>query len=346
MSLRQKLVLPRIVFGTSGLGNIFKALPDTTKREIIAEWFKQGLPVVAADSAGKYGAGLALEVMGRELESLNIDPKTILVSNKLAWRRAPLRTPEPTFEPGVWFDLKHDAVQDISGEGILRCWEEGNKLLGNYPSGLASVHDPDEYLAVAQSPAERQERMGHILDAYKALAKLRDAGEVRGLGIGSKDWRVIRELDALVKLDWVMFANSFTVYRHEPELLDFIEKLRLSGVAIINSAVFHAGYLVGGDYFDYKKVDGSETWHKTVSDWRARFNAACAKYEVKPAHACVQFSFQIPGIESVALSTTRPQAVSENVRMTTEKLPSEFWSSLTAEGLLSERVTGILTASR
>lgn len=346
MAVRPRLDLPKIVFGTSGLGNIFKALPDATKREIIARWFAQGLPLVVADSAGKYGAGLALEVMGRELEALGVPPEKILISNKLAWRRAPLVTPEPTFEPGVWVDIKHDAVQDISGPGIIRCLEEGDALLGKYRSGLGSVHDPDEYLAAAKSPAEREERLGHILEAYRALEKLRDEGKILGVGIGSKDWRVIREIAALVKLDWVMFANSLTVYRHEDELLDFVEKLRLDGVAVINSAVFHAGYLVGGEFFDYRKVDGTEPWHAEVAAWRAKFNAACAKYGVKPAHACVQFSFRIPGIRSVALSTTRPDAVAENVRMTTEELPEDFWRFLASEGLLSERVTRILTVAR
>ncbi|WP_252734005.1 hypothetical protein [Pseudoalteromonas sp. C2R02] len=30
-----------------------------------------------------------------------------------------LTSDEPTFEPGAWFNLKHDAVQDISYQGIL-----------------------------------------------------------------------------------------------------------------------------------------------------------------------------------------------------------------------------------
>ena len=37
-----------------------------------------------------------------------------MISNKLAWKRAPLLTDEPTFEPGAWVNIKHDAVQDIS----------------------------------------------------------------------------------------------------------------------------------------------------------------------------------------------------------------------------------------
>ena len=70
---------------------------------------------VVIDSAGKYGAGLALEVMGQCMRDLGIPPHDVIISNKLAWLRAPLTTPEPTFEPGAWFGLEHDAVQDWRG---------------------------------------------------------------------------------------------------------------------------------------------------------------------------------------------------------------------------------------
>ena len=85
----------------------------------------------------------------------------------------PLTTPEPTFEKGVWMGLKNDSMQDISYEGILRCYEEGNALLGKYTPKLVSVHDPDEYLAAASSPKDREERFANIIDAYKALLKLK-----------------------------------------------------------------------------------------------------------------------------------------------------------------------------
>jgi hypothetical protein len=47
-------------------------------------------------------------------QELGVEPDKVLISNKLAWKRVPLTTPEPTFEPGVWVNLKNDAVQDIS----------------------------------------------------------------------------------------------------------------------------------------------------------------------------------------------------------------------------------------
>lgn len=62
-------------------------LPDATKRAIVRGWFERVTAPVVVDCAGKYGAGLALEVIGRELAALGVDPERILISNKLGWRR-------------------------------------------------------------------------------------------------------------------------------------------------------------------------------------------------------------------------------------------------------------------
>ena len=73
------------------------------------------------DSAGKYGAGLALEELGRCLGELKVDPDKVLISNKLAWKRVPLKTPEPTFEPGAWVNLKHSASPS-SNKALVDAW--------------------------------------------------------------------------------------------------------------------------------------------------------------------------------------------------------------------------------
>jgi len=318
------LVIPPIVFGTSSLGNLYKVLPQETKHEIVRQWFAQVTAPVAIDSAGKYGAGLALETIGHELASLGVNPSQVTICNKLGWRRKPLTTPEPTFEPGVWTGLEHDAVQDISYDGILRCWEEGCELLGNYPPDLVSVHDPDEYLAAAASTADREARWQDILRAYQALDKLKQRGLVKGIGVGAKDWRVIREISVAFPLDWVMFANSFTLYRHPPELLEFIRSLAEKGTGIINSAVFHSGFLVGGSHFDYHQVDDDSS----LLDWRKKFHTICASHSVSPVDACVEFAASPPGFNALALNTSDPARVAANVSSITSKAPSEFWGAL------------------
>jgi len=203
--------IPPIIFGTSALGNLYTALSDETKLEIVQQAFEHVPAPVVFDSAGKYGAGLALEKLGECLEKLNIAPENVIISNKLGWKRTPLLTPEPTFEQGVWMDLKNDAVQDISYEGILNCYEQGNELLGGkYFPQLASVHDPDEYLNAATSSKDRDSRFANIVEAYKALADLKKSGKVKAIGVGAKNWKIIEEVSKEVELDYYAPPERFT----------------------------------------------------------------------------------------------------------------------------------------
>ena len=74
-----------------------------------------------------------------------------------------------------------------------------------------------------------------------------------------------------------MLANSFTVMSHPPELVAFIASLTQRQVAIINSAVFHSGFLVGGRYFDYRVVSAENTADKPLFAWRKSFVALTSR---------------------------------------------------------------------
>jgi D-threo-aldose 1-dehydrogenase len=292
---------------------------------------------VFIDTAGKYGAGLALEVLGQSLAKFEIPPGDVLISSKLGWKRAPLLTPEPTFEPGVWANIEHDAVQRISYEGILECWEESCELLGDeYRPQLVSVHDPDEYLAAASSADERRARFDDVVSAYRALTELKQKGRAIGVGVGAKDWRVVQEIAEVVELDWVMLANSLTVMRHPLELLAFVAQLAEQNVAVINSALFHAGFLLGGKYFDYRIVRAEDAADRPLFAWRKSFVALCEAHGITPLHACVQFGLSVPGVVAVALNTSHADRIQENVAAVVTPVPPQFWESLKEEGLVAK----------
>jgi D-threo-aldose 1-dehydrogenase len=328
------LNLPPIIFGTSCLGNLYEVVTDEMKLAIVSEIFRHCPAPVVFDSAGKYGAGLALEVIGDCLRKLQISQANVIISNKLAWYRTPLRGAEPTFERGVWAGIKNDAEARIGYDGILECYEQGCELLGNdYAPQLVSVHDPDEFLAAAKNPDERKLRFANVLGAYRALFELKKKGAVKAVGIGSKDWRVIREISEKVDLDWAMFACSLTVYSHPPELLNLIDHLHSRGVGMINSAVFHAGFLTGGEWFDYRKPNPLK--EAPLFLWREKFLAICKRFNAKPADVCVQFGLAVPGVVAVALNTGKPERIKENVASATNKIPALLWRSLKDEGLVA-----------
>jgi D-threo-aldose 1-dehydrogenase len=320
--------LPPVIFGTSGLGNLFVALGEQEKLNIVNECLRLSSGKVVFDSAGKYGAGLALETLGKCLNQLNARPEDVIISNKLGWLRTELTTDEPTFEPGVWKNLKHDAVQKISYDGIMECFEQGNEFLGGYDAQMVSVHDPDEYMATAKSAQESEELYDDIMNAYKALYFLKRQGKVKSIGVGAKDWKVIERIANDVALDWIMIANSMTIKRHPKPLLDFIAEMDRQGVYVINSAVFHSGFLVGSNYFDYRLIESGNLQNDALLKWREDFFKVCNEFAVTPAQACVQFAFKVPGVKSIALNTTDANRVQSNLAMIHDNIPVQFWREL------------------
>ena len=327
--------LPEVIFGTSGLGNLFVALPEEEKLKIVSECIQLSNGKAVFDSAGKYGAGLALEALGKCLKQLNIPKENVIISNKLGWIRTELKTNEPTFEPGIWRDLKHDAVQQIGYDGIIKCFEQGNELLNGYTPQMVSVHDPDEYMATAKDEQHARKLYNDILDAYRALYDLKEQGIIKAVGVGAKHWKIIQRIANDVSLDWIMIANSMTIKTHPQELLDFIAEMEKKGVYVINSAVFNSGFLVGSDYFDYKLIKHGTPQSDELFQWREIFFEICNEFKVKPAEACAQFALQVPGVKSIALSTTHAKRVRENIELIQVDIPIQFWQALKAKNLVA-----------
>lgn len=339
------LHLPPVIFGTSGLGNLFVALEEKEKLNIVSECVRLSKGKAVFDSAGKYGAGLALETLGNCLNQLNVQPENIVISNKLGWVRTELKTKEPTFERGVWKNLKHDAVQKINYDGIMECFEQGTELLNGYVPQLVSVHDPDEYIAAASDYRHSEKLYEDILDAYEALYDLKKHGKVQSIGVGTKNWKIIKRIAKDVKLDWVMIANSMTIKTHPKELLDFITEMNSKGVYVINSAVFHSGFLVGSDYFDYRLIERDTTQKEALFKWREGFFETCNQFHVKPSVACVQFALNVPGVKSIALNTTHADRVQSNLEMIHANIPVEFWQELKNKNLIEVDVASWLQQS-
>ncbi|MBN2215054.1 MAG: aldo/keto reductase [Bacteroidales bacterium] len=329
------LFIPPVIFGTSALGNLYAELDEETGVQIVKACFDHVQSPVVFDSAGKYGAGLALETLGRCLKKLGVKSGDVIISNKVGWQRVPLKSKEPAFEPGVWKNIKNDARQMISYDGILACWEQGNRLLGSmYKPVLVSVHDPDEYIGQASDRSEHKERITDILDAYQALSDLKASGEIRGIGIGAKNWQTIEMLEGEIELDWVMFANSMTIFSHPPELLKLMARLHKKGIGIINSAVFNAGFLIGGDYFDYRLIKPDSPENRKIFKWREDFFGICNKHGVRPATACVHFGMTPPGVISVSLNTSKPAHVKMNVDSVIADVPAAFYHEMKEKGLI------------
>jgi D-threo-aldose 1-dehydrogenase len=157
---------------------------------------------------------------------------------------------------------------------------------------------------------------------------------VKGIGVGSKDWRIIKKITDDVKLDWVMIANSLTIHSHPQELVEFMQELEKQGTLIINSAVFNGGFLTGSDYYNYRLTDPIKD--RSLYHWRELFYQLCTDHQIKPADACVAFGLNAPGVTSIALNTTNAERVAKNVASASLKIPAEFWKAMKTYGLVEK----------
>ncbi len=139
---------------------------------------------------------------------------------------------------------------------------------------------------------------------------------------------------AQVKFDWVMLANKFTLYYHPKEVRDFLAMLQSDGVGIINSAIFNAGFITGGAYFDYRVVKENDPQDAPLFAWREKFFAVCARFGVAPGDACLKFALSDPAIAAVALNPSKPSRMPHNKAVLEQELPAAFWQALKTEAVI------------
>jgi D-threo-aldose 1-dehydrogenase len=99
--------------------------------------------------------------------------------------------------------------------------------------------------------------------------------------------------------------------------------------------LFHSGFLLGGDYYDYKLVKSGTPANDALYKWRSDFMAVCSAFGITPAAACIQFGLHAPGVESIALNTMDVKRIQENMLYATTGIAAPVWQTLKAQGLIN-----------
>ncbi len=311
------LLVPPIVFGTKALGNATQSIPQKTKTEICCEWFKHVPTPVVVDTTDLDCTKSAFSTIAATLHRLEITANEIIVIHRL-------RFPCSSYE---------DALNSPT---ILERCEGVSRLLGNksLPQFVA-IDCPDEYLSRAKSLAVRDSRFQEVLDVYRVLINWKAQGRMIGVGAASANWRILQEIDSQVPLDWVMLLGCLTILSHPTELLDFMHNLSQRQIAIISTNVFQGGFLVGGNNCDNRTLNVEKDEDKSLISWRKSFVALCQGHGVSPAQASIQFALHAPGVVAVAVNTSHPDRIGENVGYAVTKPSDNFWASMKEEGLIA-----------
>jgi D-threo-aldose 1-dehydrogenase len=124
--------------------------------------------------------------------------------------------------------------------------------------------------------------------------------------------------------------------RHPIDQLQRLDSLASQQIPIICGGALDGGFLTGGTQINGRAIDLDDPADQSLVTWRKAFTSLCHGYGVRPAHACIQFSLQLPGVVAVSMRTSSPERVRENIEAALNPVPEGLWASMREEGLLAE----------
>jgi D-threo-aldose 1-dehydrogenase len=284
--------------GTAPLGGLYEVVDDETARAVVKRAWELGVRYF--DTAPLYGSGNAERRLGTVLRERPRDE--FVVSTKVGRLLRPGASEWHAAPPlESYFDFSHDAA--------LRSLEQSLERLGLDRVDIALVHDPDDHYDEA------------LAGAYQALARLRDEGVVRAVGVGMNRTELLCRFAREADPDCFLVAGRYTALDRSAaeELLPLCEE---RGISVIAGGVFNSGVLAGGDTFDYEAAP---------ADVLARVESlreTCTRRNVPLPAAAVQFPLRHPAVVSVLVGCRTPQEVEEDVRLSQLQLPQSLWDEL------------------
>lgn len=319
---RTGLQVSALGFGTAPLGDLFGAVDEATAVDTIASAVDSGMSLV--DTSPHYGNGLAEHRVGAALR--RVGRERVVLSTKVG------RWMTPSAEPPVWGGFKGGApfkpTIDYSYDGTMRSIEQSHLRLGTERLDIVLIHDVDRRNHGDAVDARFREAVG---GAWKALAKLRDEGVVKAVGIGVNETEMCLRFAEACDLDCVLLAGRYSLLEQGP-LDSFFPLAEQRGIGIMLGGVFNSGILatgaVKGAKFDY--ADAPEP----ILERTRRIERLCQAHGVPLPVAAVAFARAHPAVSSVVLGGVTPQEVARNAAGWTTPVPAELWGELKAEGLI------------
>jgi D-threo-aldose 1-dehydrogenase len=316
---RERLDLGRLGYGAAAVGNLYRAVDDESARRLLDAAWDAGVRYY--DTAPHYGLGLSERRLGEMLRSR---PREEFVLSTKVGR---LLVPDPEGAGRRDDDLfevpaDHRRVWDFSESGIRRSLEESLRRLGLDAVDVLYLHD------VERSGDARQA----IDSGVAALARMRDEGLVRAIGIGSSDLGAIEHAVRTDAVDLVMLPGRYTLLEAPAQdvVLPLCEE---KGVGIVNVAVFNSGLLAtpepsASSPYEYRQAPADKLR-------RAQELArACREVGVELPTAALQFSARHPAVVSVVVGADTPEQIRQNAERMSAPVPDELWQVLAERGLL------------
>ncbi|MDR2232408.1 MAG: aldo/keto reductase [Tannerella sp.] len=274
-------------FGASSLGGVFHELKEAEGIKAVHTAVENGINFI--DVSPYYGFLKAETVLGKALQT--IDRQAYYLSTKVGR-----------------YGLNGEKHWDYSAKRATESVYESIERLHVDYLDLINVHDI-EFADLDQVCNE----------TLPALVELRQCGLVRHVGITNLTLRHFKYVIDHVPFGTVESVLSFCHYcLCDNALLDYLDYFEAKGIGVINAAPFSMGLLTDR---------GVPSWHpapKPLIDVCRKAADHCRANGISIEQLAIKYSVSNPRIATTLFSTTRPEAVLQNIRWAEEPLDLEL----------------------
>ncbi len=296
---RTDLAVSKICFGTSSLGD----MPDTygygvdegRAKETVRSIFRS--PMNFLDTSRIYGLGRSEERIGEVIRERGGLPEGFVLSTKLD---------------------RDTQTNRFDASQARRSLDESLRALGLDRIDILHLHDPEHAASLTETTGPQ--------GALPELFKMKEEGLVKAVGLAAGPVEVMMPLLRDWDFDVLITHNRFTLTnRNANPMIDFACS---RGIAVLNAAPYAGGVLAKGSSsyprYVYQEATGD------VLDPIRRIEAICARYDVPPGAAALQFSMRDTRITSTICGVSKPERVEQTLEWAQWPIPQAVWDELEA----------------
>lgn len=284
-------IFPVLGFGTASIVPEYNISAEQAI-DTVQYAYEQGMRFF--DTAPHYGAYAAEERSGLALRGIN---RTSYILETKVGR---LIQPDGT------------RIFDFSRDGILRSFEGSLMRLKTDYIDSVLLHDPYDY--------ETQVRE----EAHATLLELKAQGVVKRIGIGIKDYVLLKRLAQTCEFDVFMQAGHYSLLEQEAQaaMHDFAQR----GITVLLAKVYQSGILATG------AIEGAQYNYRPappqILERVKAIEVLCQQHAMPLRAAALQFARAHPAVNSLVIGMQTRQHVDDAQQMLKHPIPAQFWQNM------------------
>jgi len=311
-------------FGAAPIGNLYAEVGDDVAHAALEAAWHSGIRYF--DTAPFYGHGLSERRLG---DAFAAWPRAAFaVSTKVGRVIEPDAARSAKVNDGFAVSGSR-AVFDYSRDGVRRSFEASLKRLRLDRIDILLLHD----VGRQTHGARHADMLAQALDeALPEMARLRDEGLVRAIGIGVNEQEACLEILPRFDLDCILLAGRYTLLEQQASR-EVMGEAQQRGLRIIAAGPYNSGLLGDargpGATYNYASADA-----QTLARARAIY-AVCAEAGVDTGAAALQFPLAHPAVATVVAGLRSAAEVESAAQRRDVAIPPALWRRLQEAGLLS-----------